>query len=87
MNENYPAYFKSHNGVLVAITDKDKCYVLRPVGSNSGNNGMTLDHYTTRRKVIEYYECGKQLSQVEYRSEFARIYHRYLSHIINQSII
>jgi len=53
MERTYPYYAKGiHNNCLYAFVSKKEMYRISIVGSNPGNEGITIDHYITRRTVI-----------------------------------
>lgn len=50
----YPLYqFSESRGLFAFMSPKDMYRVLN-VGSNSGNEGITIDHYITRKMVIKH---------------------------------
>lgn len=51
----YPHYAKgAHSSTLYAFISKSEMYKIEPIGSNVGNDGITIDHYITRKMVLKH---------------------------------
>lgn len=81
-DETYPAYFLTTRKDLVAITSATKMYKISPNGSNSGNQGVVIDHYITRNQVIKHYGDGERITQEDFERMYNRIFKTYLNHIL-----
>jgi hypothetical protein len=74
----YPIYQFSKEHGLFAFMSPTDMYKIENVGSNSGNEGVTIDHYITRRMVIKHL---RSIQMDIDRDQFREIYNRLFASI------
>lgn len=75
----YPVYFKHYKGnALYAFVSPSKMYMIHMVGSNSGNEGVTIDYYKTRKMVLKHYANGVKISQHAFTQFAETIFSAYI---------
>ncbi len=72
--EDYPRYFKT-GSVILAFISPSEMYKIENIGSNRGNEGITIDHYKTRKMVLYYWPFEYYKTEVT-ETEFKRFYNR-----------
>ncbi len=79
--ETYPKYYR-RDGYLIAIKSAKKMYKIEPRGSNK-NEGITIDHYITRKMVLKYYGSGQEVSAAVFKDLVVKLYQAYIEKIIS----
>jgi 23S rRNA G2069 N7-methylase RlmK/C1962 C5-methylase RlmI len=78
---NYPLYKWDPEKGLFAFTSAKTMYRILNRGSNT-NPGVTIDHYITRRMVLNHLEdSGHEITREKYIELYTKIFNSYLEKI------
>lgn len=80
---DYPKYFKTKDALLAFIKPSE-VYVISNRGSNSGNIGIVIDFYKTRKMVLSYwpYPYYAPITADQFRAIYNQLFKAYLDKII-----
>lgn len=82
-DEKYPIYQYCPKSGLMAFISKDKMFRVLNIGSNVGNQGVTLDRYTTRKMVLKHnLSSDYNITEGKFIELYNKIYKKYLDIII-----
>ena len=83
--EEYPQYFITKHFML-AFTAPDKMYRISNVGSNSGNQGVCIDYYITRKMVLKHWKsvlAWDKVTPAEFRLRASGLFQAYINKMSN----
>lgn len=77
-NLKYPIYRFSRENGLFCFKGPSDMYRILNVGSNSGSEGVTIDHYRTRKMVLKHMvHAGENIDRDQFREIYNRCFESY----------
>jgi hypothetical protein len=79
----YPRYFMTQEALL-AFMGPDKMYKIHLSGSNSGNEGVVIDHYITRKMVNSHWPSSYLEVHVKtFKAAADKLFRGYISKMVD----
>lgn len=70
MPDDFPMYRQTADGSLLAFLGPMEMFKIHNIGSNNGNEGITIDKYRTRKMVLKHVESGFEISMHTFRERY-----------------
>lgn len=78
----YPVYQFSKERGLFAFIGPSEMYRILNVGSNSGSEGVCIDHYITRRMVLKHLNTAPTIDEDQFRQIYDNCFVSYRRKIL-----